>query len=93
VALCQSQLNTEEHRESTSHRRHRRQLGVRFVALAVRAFLAGTPIGEAAAAAYDRDIGELDPTGVARAIVAIAKSEEHRDATLLAVTGTGVEAI
>jgi NAD(P)-dependent dehydrogenase (short-subunit alcohol dehydrogenase family) len=82
-----------------------RELGIRFVALAPRQFLVGTAIGEAAAAAYGAEIGEsaqtyinrfpapLDSAGVARAILSIAVGEEHRDTTLLAVTGSGVEAI
>jgi NAD(P)-dependent dehydrogenase (short-subunit alcohol dehydrogenase family) len=83
-----------------------RELGIRFVALAPRQLLAGTVIGEAAAAAYGGEIGEsadaymkrrfavpLDAAGVAQAIVAIASGAEHREATLLTVTGEGVEAI
>ena len=35
----------------------------------------------------------LDAAGVARAILAIAGGEEGRDATLLTVTGSGLEAI
>jgi NAD(P)-dependent dehydrogenase (short-subunit alcohol dehydrogenase family) len=83
-----------------------RGLGIRFVALAPRQLLAGTPIGEAAAAAYGAESGEsvedymkrrfpvpLDPAGVARAIVAIASGEEHPEATVLTVTSAGVEAI
>jgi NAD(P)-dependent dehydrogenase (short-subunit alcohol dehydrogenase family) len=83
-----------------------RGLGIRFVALAPRQLLAGTAIGEAAAAAYGAQAGEsvegymqrrfpvaLDPAGVARAIVAIASGEEHPDATLLTVTAKGIEAI
>jgi NADP-dependent 3-hydroxy acid dehydrogenase YdfG len=82
-----------------------RGLGIRFVALAPRRFLVGTRVGEAAATAYGAQVGEsgdtyikrfpvpLDPAGVARAIVAIADGSEHRDATLLMVTGTGVERV
>jgi NAD(P)-dependent dehydrogenase (short-subunit alcohol dehydrogenase family) len=70
-----------------------RELGIRFVALAPRQLLAGTPIGEAAAAAYGSKTGPLDPAGVARAIVAIASGDEHRDATLLAVTSEGLAMI
>jgi NAD(P)-dependent dehydrogenase (short-subunit alcohol dehydrogenase family) len=70
-----------------------RGLGIRFVALAPRQLLAGTPIGEAAAAAYGSKAGPLDPAGVAGAIVAIASGEEHRDATLLAVTSEGLAVI
>jgi NAD(P)-dependent dehydrogenase (short-subunit alcohol dehydrogenase family) len=83
-----------------------RELGIRFVALAPRQLLAGTRIGEAAAAAYGAEAGEsveaymnrrfprqLDAAGVARAILAIASGEQHREATLLSVTGNGLEAI
>jgi NAD(P)-dependent dehydrogenase (short-subunit alcohol dehydrogenase family) len=83
-----------------------RNLGIRFVALAPRQLLAGTAIGEAAAAAYGGESGEsaeaymsrrfpvaLDATGVARAILAIASGEEHREATVLTVTAKGLEAI
>jgi NAD(P)-dependent dehydrogenase (short-subunit alcohol dehydrogenase family) len=83
-----------------------RALGIRFVALAPRQLLAGTRIGEAAAAAYGAEVGEsaeaymnrrfpvpLDAAGVARAILSIASGEEHRETTLLSVTGNGVDAI
>jgi NAD(P)-dependent dehydrogenase (short-subunit alcohol dehydrogenase family) len=82
-----------------------RRLGIRFVALAPRQFLVGTRIGEAAAAAYGAEVGEsaaeymkrfpapLDATGVARALVSIAVGEVQPDATMLAVTGAGIEAI
>jgi NAD(P)-dependent dehydrogenase (short-subunit alcohol dehydrogenase family) len=82
-----------------------RGLGIRFVALAPKQFLVGTRIGQAAAAAYGAQAGEsgesyiqswptpLDPTGVARAILAIAYGDEHRDETLLSVTGEGLEPI
>jgi NAD(P)-dependent dehydrogenase (short-subunit alcohol dehydrogenase family) len=83
-----------------------RGLGIRFVALAPRQLLAGTAIGEAAAAAYGADAGEsvesymerrfpvpLDPAGVARAILSIASGDEHREATVLTVTAKGLEAI
>jgi NAD(P)-dependent dehydrogenase (short-subunit alcohol dehydrogenase family) len=83
-----------------------RELGIRFVALAPRQLLAGTAIGEAAAAAYGAEAGEsveaymnrrfpvpLDPAGVARAILSIASGEEHREATVLTVTAKGLEAI
>ena len=81
-----------------------RGLGIRFVALAPRQLLEGTVIGEAAAAAYGAEAGQsaedymkrfpvpLDAAGVARAILSIAAGEEHRDATLLVVTGQGLEA-
>ena len=83
-----------------------RELGIRFVALAPRQFLVGTRIGEAAAAAYGAETGEsveaymkrrfpvpLDAAGVASAILSIASGEEHRGATLLGVTGTGLEVV
>jgi len=82
-----------------------RGLGIRFVALAPLQFLEGTAIGEAAAAAYGAQAGQsaetyikswpapLDPAGVARAILSIASGEAHPDATLLGVTGKGLEAI
>jgi hypothetical protein len=83
-----------------------RELGIRFVALAPRQLLAGTAIGEAAAAAYGAESGEaaedymkrrfpvpLDPAGVARAILSIASGEEHPDATVLTVTAHGLQAI
>jgi len=82
-----------------------RDLGIRFVALAPRQLLVGTRIGEAAAAAYGAQAGQspedylsrfpvpLDAAGVARAILTIASGEGHRDATMLAVTGGGVEVI
>jgi NAD(P)-dependent dehydrogenase (short-subunit alcohol dehydrogenase family) len=82
-----------------------RGLGIRFVALAPLQFLVGTRIGEAAAAAYGAEAGQsaeayveswpvpLDPAGVARAILSIAFGEEHREATLLGVTGKGLEPI
>jgi NADP-dependent 3-hydroxy acid dehydrogenase YdfG len=82
-----------------------RALGIRFVGLVPRQLLAGTRIGEAAAAAYGAETGEsaegflkrfpvpLDADGVARAILSIATGAEHRDATLLGLTGEGLEAI
>jgi NAD(P)-dependent dehydrogenase (short-subunit alcohol dehydrogenase family) len=82
-----------------------RELGIRFVALAPLQLLADTAIGEAAATAYGAEAGAsledymkrwpvpLDPAGVARAILTIASGEEHRDATVLGVTGEGLEAI
>ena len=81
-----------------------RGLGIRFVALAPRQFLEGTVIGEAAAAAYGAEAGvsaedymkrfpvPLDAAGVARAILSLAAGEEHREATLLVLTGKGLEA-
>jgi NAD(P)-dependent dehydrogenase (short-subunit alcohol dehydrogenase family) len=82
-----------------------RGLGIRFVALAPRQFLVGTPIGEGAAKAYGAEVGEpgevymnrfptpLDAAGVARAILSIASGGEHRQATLLAVTGEGLQQV
>jgi NAD(P)-dependent dehydrogenase (short-subunit alcohol dehydrogenase family) len=83
-----------------------RRLGIRFVALAPRQLLAGTEIGEAAAAAYGGEMGEsveaymgrrfptpLDPAAVARAIVTIAAGEEHPEATVLTVTADGLRAL
>jgi NAD(P)-dependent dehydrogenase (short-subunit alcohol dehydrogenase family) len=83
-----------------------RGLGIRFVALAPRQLLAGTAIGEAAAAAYGTQAGQsaqaymtesypvpLDPAGVAHAILSIASGEEHREATALSVTAEGLEVI
>lgn len=88
------------------HAADARELGIRFVALAPRQLLVGSAIGEAAAAAYGAEAGEsveaymnrrfpvrLDPAGVARAIVAIAAGDEHRDVTLLALTADGLEVI
>ena len=70
-----------------------RELGIRFVSLAPRQFLAGTTIGEAAATAYGRSAGPLDPLGVARAIVAIAAGDEFPQATQLIVTDKGLQEI
>ena len=80
-----------------------RGLGVRFVALVPRQLLVGTAIGEAAATAYGAASGQspeaclnehfpvpLDPAGVARAILSLVSDKEHRQKTLLAVTGTGL---
>jgi NAD(P)-dependent dehydrogenase (short-subunit alcohol dehydrogenase family) len=82
-----------------------RDLGIRFVALAPLQLLEGTRIGEAAAAAYGAASGQpgeayikswpvpLDATGVARAILSVASSDEHREATVLGVTGEGLKTI
>jgi NAD(P)-dependent dehydrogenase (short-subunit alcohol dehydrogenase family) len=82
-----------------------RELGIRFVALAPLQFLVGTRIGEAAAAAYGAQVGEsaenyiqswpvpLDPAGVARAILAVASGGQRPEATVVGVTGEGVEVI
>jgi NAD(P)-dependent dehydrogenase (short-subunit alcohol dehydrogenase family) len=92
--------------EYLQHAADARGLGIRFVAVAPRQLLAGSPIGEAAAAAYGAEAGEsvetymqrrfpkpLDADGVARAILAIASGEEHPEATLLTLTANGLEAI
>jgi NAD(P)-dependent dehydrogenase (short-subunit alcohol dehydrogenase family) len=72
-----------------------RELGIRFVALAPKQLLVGTRIGDAAAAAYGARgyPVPLDPDGVARAILSVASGEEHPDATVLGVTGEGLEAV
>ena len=72
-----------------------RELGIRFVALAPKQFLVGTRIGDGAAAAYGAGSWPvpLDPDGVARAILSVASGQEHPDATLLGVTGKGLEAV
>jgi NAD(P)-dependent dehydrogenase (short-subunit alcohol dehydrogenase family) len=83
-----------------------RELGIRFVALAPRQLLAGTAIGQAAAAAYGAETDDsveaymkrrfpvpLDADGVASAILSIASGEEHREATVLGLTAEGLEAI
>jgi NAD(P)-dependent dehydrogenase (short-subunit alcohol dehydrogenase family) len=82
-----------------------RELEIRFVALAPLQLLVGTRIGEAAAAAYGAEVGEpgeayidrwpvpLDAAGVARAIISIASGEDHREATVLGVTGQGLQVI
>src|SRR3954452_23336625 len=80
-----------------------RGLGIRFVALAPRQLLVGTALGGAAPAAYGAQAGQppddymqqrfpapLDPDGVARAILTIASGEDHREATVLTVTGEGL---
>jgi NAD(P)-dependent dehydrogenase (short-subunit alcohol dehydrogenase family) len=92
--------------EYLQHAADARGLGIRFVAVAPRQLLAGSAIGEAAAAAYGAEAGEsvetymqrrfpkpLDADGVARAILAIASGEEHPEATLLTLTANGLEAI
>jgi NAD(P)-dependent dehydrogenase (short-subunit alcohol dehydrogenase family) len=82
-----------------------RQLGIRFVALAPMQLLIGTQIGEAAAAAYGAEVGQsaetfinhwptpLDAAGVARAILSIASGEDHPGATVLGVSGGGMQVI
>jgi NAD(P)-dependent dehydrogenase (short-subunit alcohol dehydrogenase family) len=71
-----------------------RELGIRFVALAPLQFVEGTRIGEAAAAAYGKGWPvPLDPDGVARAILSLAAGLQHRHATLLGVSGDGLETI
>lgn len=83
-----------------------RKLNIRFLALAPRQLLAGTAIGEAAAAAYGGELSEsveeymnrrfpvpLGPAGVAHAILSIASGDEHPQATVLTVTAEGLEVI
>jgi NAD(P)-dependent dehydrogenase (short-subunit alcohol dehydrogenase family) len=70
-----------------------RQLGIRFVALAPSELVAGTRIGDAAAAAYGREAGPLDPDGVAQAVVSIAGGDKHHDAMVLSVTHDGLEVV
>jgi NAD(P)-dependent dehydrogenase (short-subunit alcohol dehydrogenase family) len=82
-----------------------RRLGIRFVALAPMQLLVGTRIGEAAAAAYGAEVGQsaetfinhwpapLDAAGVARAILSIASGEEDSGATVLGVSGGGIQVI
>jgi NAD(P)-dependent dehydrogenase (short-subunit alcohol dehydrogenase family) len=70
-----------------------RNLGIRFVAIAPRNLLAGTQIGDAAAAAYGSKTGPLDPEGVAAAIVTIASDHNHHDALVLGVANEGLEVI
>lgn len=80
-----------------------RGLGIRFVVLVPDQLVAGTRIGEAAAAAYGAASGQsagefmerytapLDAAGVARAIVAVASGDAYPEAPLVAVTGDGLE--
>jgi NAD(P)-dependent dehydrogenase (short-subunit alcohol dehydrogenase family) len=70
-----------------------RKLGIRFVAVAPRNLLAGTAIGNSAAAAYGMKTGPLDPHGVAQAILAIAAGEPHPEATQLGLTADGLHKI
>jgi hypothetical protein len=78
-----------------------RELGIRFVAVVPRQLLAGTAIGLAAASAYGALAGlsgeahlersfpvPLDAAGVAAAILAV---DEYPGATVLGVTGRGIE--
>jgi NADP-dependent 3-hydroxy acid dehydrogenase YdfG len=71
-----------------------RGLGIRFVAIAPAQFIAGTRIGDAAAAAYGAppSATPLDPQGVARAILAIAAADDHAGETVT-VTGAGLNAV
>jgi NAD(P)-dependent dehydrogenase (short-subunit alcohol dehydrogenase family) len=97
------QMFVTQYLQRTADARH---VGIRFVALIPEQFLAGTRIGTAAAAAYGGENGEsadaymsrrfpvpLDAAAVARAIVAIASGDEHRDATLLTLTGAGMAVV
>ncbi|HUQ04979.1 MAG TPA: SDR family oxidoreductase [Kofleriaceae bacterium] len=82
-----------------------RGLGIRFVAVVPRQLMAGTAIGEHAAATYAAESGitvekymerfpvPLDAAGAARAIVDIAAGEAGGDATLLGLTGKGLEVL
>jgi NAD(P)-dependent dehydrogenase (short-subunit alcohol dehydrogenase family) len=83
-----------------------RGLGIRFVALVPQQLIDGTPIGEAAAAAYGAEQGEtaeaylsrryaspLTPAGVAEAVVALGAPRSEERATALGVTADGVHAI
>jgi NAD(P)-dependent dehydrogenase (short-subunit alcohol dehydrogenase family) len=83
-----------------------RGLGIRFVALVPQQLIAGTPIGEAAAAAYGEEEGvtaeaymsrrfasPLTPEGVAEAIVELGGLGPGDQATVVGVTGDGVHAI
>jgi NAD(P)-dependent dehydrogenase (short-subunit alcohol dehydrogenase family) len=92
--------------EYLQHSAEVRDLGIRFVALAPRQFIAGTRIGEAAAAAYGQETGEsptaymsrrfpvpLDVPRVARAILSIASGDEHPEATLLSLTSAGLDVV
>ena len=84
------------------HAADARELGIRFVSLAPMQFLEGTAIGQAAAAAYGAEVGQsgetyikswpvpLDPEGVARAILSVVSGDEHRESSLLGVTGDGL---
>jgi NAD(P)-dependent dehydrogenase (short-subunit alcohol dehydrogenase family) len=79
------------------------KLGIRFLALVPKQFIAGTEIGEAAARAYaasagltrdqlmDRSGAPLTAEAVAATIARIARGELGAEATLLAVTGAGTE--
>jgi NAD(P)-dependent dehydrogenase (short-subunit alcohol dehydrogenase family) len=83
-----------------------RGLGIRFVALVPQQLIAGTPIGEAAAAAYGADEGvtaeaymsrrfaaPLTADGVAEAIVALGTRDAEERAAVLGVTAAGVRTI
>jgi len=83
----------------------RRGLGLRFAALLPKQLIVGTAIGDAASTAYAAQAGigqqqfmarwekQLMPDGVASAIVQIARGEPGTEATSLAVSGTGIEAL
>jgi NAD(P)-dependent dehydrogenase (short-subunit alcohol dehydrogenase family) len=87
-------------RESTA-----RALGIRFVALVPRQLIAGTEIAANAADRYARESGitpeaymarwpaPLDPAGAARAVLAIASGDVGADATVLGLTGAGVDVL
>ncbi len=83
----------------------RRGLGLRFAALLPKQLIVGTAIGDAASLAYGTQAGigqaefmarfgtQLMPDGVATAIVGIARGEPGTEATSLAVTGSGIQAL
>jgi NAD(P)-dependent dehydrogenase (short-subunit alcohol dehydrogenase family) len=87
-------------RESTA-----RALGIRFVALVPKQLIAGTEMAATAADRYARESGTtpeaymgrwpaaLDPDGAARAIVDIASGDAGADATVLGLTGAGVDVL
>jgi NAD(P)-dependent dehydrogenase (short-subunit alcohol dehydrogenase family) len=80
-----------------------RKLGIRFAAVVPKQLIAGTEIGGAAAAGYaklagitpeafmDRFGTPLTPDGVASRILELARGDLGAGATVLAVTGDGVE--
>ena len=81
------------------------QLGIRFVALVPKQLIVGTVIGETAAAKYAAEGGitaekymerfpvPLDAAATARAIVDIATGDAGAGATLLGLTGKGLEVL
>ena len=83
----------------------RRGLGLRFVALVPKQMIVGTEIADAASRGYGDESGigqakfmerygvQLMPEGVADAILKIARADEGTEATSIAVTGAGIEAL